>query len=276
MLLAEVAEFLLGYSVAELTVVGEVLQRTRGAVTTAGRHEGDTTLTDRATRALAAICGITGVLMLTAHFLIPANVPPDSAGLARIASFTRDHREVLLISAWLQVTGAILYVTFILAIVDLAGAGQRFAGRIVALAATILVGLTLLDSAMIIAAVESAAHGHNETLRVSFDLIAGPGNDGIGRSFLIAPAILLPLGFVILQTRLLRRSYGWIAIAFGATSQALGLLGLFSKVAFADVNPAVLALENLWLITVAVTLLINRPSPEPQSAIAQPRLSPTT
>ncbi len=86
----------------------------------------------------------------------------------------------------------------------------------------------------------------------------------LGRSFLIAPAILLPLGFVILQTRLLPRSYGWIAITFGAVSQALGLLGLFSKVAFVDINPAVLALENLWLITVAVTLLVNQRSPKPQ------------
>jgi hypothetical protein len=165
--------------------------------------------------------------MLSAHFLIPGNVPPDSAGLSRIAPFAREHHDVLLVSAWLQVTGAILYVVFILAIVHLAGAGQRFAGRIVALAAAILVGLTLLDSAMIISAVQSAAHGQNGTLRVSFDLIGGPGNDAIGRSFLIAPAILLPLGFVILQTRLLPRSYGWIAIAFGAASQALGLLGLF-------------------------------------------------
>jgi hypothetical protein len=57
---------------------------------------------------------------------------------------------------------------------------------------------------------------------------------------------------------LLPRSYGWIALAFGAASQALGLLGLFSKVAFGDVNPAVLALENLWLIVVAVTLVVNR------------------
>ena len=165
---------------------------------------------------------------------------------------------------------------FILAIVHLAGAGRRFAGRIVGLAAAILVGLTLLDSAMIISAVQSAAHGQNETLRVSFDLVVGPGNDAIGRSFLIAPAILLPLGFVILQTRLLPRSYGWLAIGFDGASQALGLIGLFSKVAFADVNPAVLALENLWLITVAVTLLIHRRSAEPRSAIARRRVEPAT
>jgi hypothetical protein len=97
----------------------------------------------------------------------------------------------------------------IAAISCIAGAGHRFAGRIVAMAAAILVGLTLVDSAMIISAVQSAANGQNENLRVSFDLIGGPGNDAIGRSFLIAPAILLPLGFVMLQTLLLPRSYGW-------------------------------------------------------------------
>ena len=129
----------------------------------------------------------------------PCKRAARQCGLARISTFAREHRDVILISAWLQVTGAILYVVFILAIVHLAGAGQRFAGRIVALAAAILVGLTLLDSAMIISTVQSAAQGHNETLRVSFDLMVGPGNDAIGRSFLIAPAILLPLGFVILQ-----------------------------------------------------------------------------
>ena len=63
---------------------------------------------------------------------------------------------------------------------------------------------------------------------------------------------------MILQIQLLPRAYGLIAIAFGAASQALGLLGLFSTVAFADINPAVLALENLWLIVVAVTLLVSR------------------
>lgn len=36
----------------------------------------------------------------------------------------------------------------------------------------------------------------------------------------------------------------------------------------ADINPAVSALENLWLITVAVTLLVNRRSPQPQPVIA--------
>lgn len=49
-------------------------------------------MTDRAIRALVAICGITGVLMLTAHFLIPANVPSDSASSRMIKRETRDRR----------------------------------------------------------------------------------------------------------------------------------------------------------------------------------------
>lgn len=213
-------------------------------------------MSERATRALAAGCGIAGVVMLTAHFLIPAGVPPDSAGLARIAAFARAHANAIRLSAWLQATGAILYVVFVLAVVHLAGAGERFAGRIVALAGAVLVAVALLDSALIVATVQAAAHGHAETLRVSFDLVGGPGNDAIGRSFLLAPAILLPLGFVLLQTQLLPRAYGVTALAFGALSQVLGLAGLFSAVAFADVNPVVLALENVWLI--AVALVVDR------------------
>jgi hypothetical protein len=232
-------------------------------------------VTKQATRVLAATCGIAGVLMLSAHFLIPGNVPPDSASLARIAAFAREHHDAILLSAWLQVAGAILYVVFILAIVHLAGAANRFAGRLVALAAAILVGLTLLDSALIISVVQGAAHGQSETLRVSFDLIGGPGNDAIGRAFLIAPAILLPLGFVIAQTQLLPRSYGMLAIAFGAASQALGFVGLFSKVAFADINPAILALENTWLIVVAVTLLMPRASSQQQARVTSELLEPT-
>jgi hypothetical protein len=217
-------------------------------------------MTSRLARAIAAACGVLGVVMLTAHFLIPAGVPNDSAGVVRITAFAQQHRDSLLLSAWLQVTGAVLYVMFILAIVQFAGATASFAGRITLLAGTVLVTLTLVDTAMIIAAVQAATHGHPQTLRVSFDLIAGPNNDGIGRAFLIAPAILIPLGIVILQTPLVARAYGYTAVALGAVSQILGLIGLFSQVAFADVSPAVLGLENLWLIAVALVLVRTAPT----------------
>jgi hypothetical protein len=218
-----------------------------------------TTVSSKFARAIAAVCGVLGVVMLSAHFLIPAGVPQDSAGIARISAFAHQHHGSLLISAWLQVTGAALYVTFILVIVHFAGATATLAGRITLLAGAVLVTLTLVDTALIIAAVQAATYGHPETLRVSFDLIAGPDNDAIGRSFLIAPAILIPLGIVIVRTPLLPHAYGYTALAFGAASQILGLIALFSQTAF-DVSPAVLGLENLWLIAVALALLRTAPS----------------
>jgi hypothetical protein len=192
--------------------------------------------------------------MLTAHFLVPAGVPKDSAAVAQLAAFTRGHHDSLLVSAWLQVAGATLYVLFVLAVVHLAGAMGRFAATITLLAGTTLVMLALVDSALIMAAVQAAAAGHTQTLRVSFDLVAGPGNDAIGRSFLLAPAILIPFGIVLVQTRFVPRAFGYAAVGLGVASQALGLIGLFSQLAFADINPAVLGLENLWLVAVAIAV----------------------
>jgi hypothetical protein len=217
-------------------------------------------MSSRLTRAIAAVCGVLGVGMLTAHFLISAGIPNDSAGVARTTAFAHQHRDSLLISAWLQVTGAVLYVMFILAIVHFAGATASLAGRVTLLAGTVLVTLTLVDTALITAAVQAATHGHPETLRVGFDLIAGPNNDAIGLSFLTAPAILIPLGIVILQTLLMSRAYCRRALAFEAVSQILALIGLCSQIVFADVTPTILGLENLWLIAVALALLRTSPT----------------
>jgi hypothetical protein len=217
-------------------------------------------MSSKLTRIIASGCGVLGVVMLTTHFFVPAGAPNDSASVTRIAAFAREHHSSILMSAWLQVAGATLYVFFALAIVEFANAASRLAGRITLLAGTVLVTLTLIDTALIISSVEAARHDHADTLRVSFDLIAGPMNDAIGRSFLIAPAILLPLGVVLLQSRLLPRAYGFVAVALGALSQIVGLAGLFSQAIFADIAPAGLALENLWLIAVAISLIRAAPS----------------
>ncbi|HET7050126.1 MAG TPA: hypothetical protein VFI54_17810 [Solirubrobacteraceae bacterium] len=59
-------------------------------------------------------------------------------------------------------------------------------------------------------------------MRVGFDLIAGPNNDAIGRTFLIAPAILIPLGIVILQTPLMPRACGHTARLHRSRRERLG------------------------------------------------------
>jgi len=216
----------------------------------------------RARRLATALCGVLGVAMLTAHFLIPSGIPRDSAATAEIVGFVRRHHHSVLLSAWLQVAGATLYVLFVLVLVDAAHAGRRLAGRIALLSGTVLVAWSLLDSALIIAAVEAATHGHPGTLRVTFDLIGGPGNDAVGRSFLIAPAILIPVGVVLLKSRLLPSFWGGGALAFGVANQVLGSLVLFSRAAFVHVVPVLLALENLWFVAIAIAFVCHRPHDE--------------
>lgn len=99
---------------------------------------------------------------------------------------------------------------------------------------------------------------HQELL-ISFDLIDGPGNDAIGRVFLIALPLLLPLGAVLLGSRLPPRAFGYTAVALGAVSVILGLAALFSAAAFSLAIVLIIA-ENLWVLAVATALMTRRPT----------------
>lgn len=87
--------------------------------------------------------------------------------------------------------------------------------------------------------------------------------------FLIAPPLLLPLGAVVLGSRLLPRAFGHAAVAFGVASIILGLAALFSATAFSLAIILIIA-ESAWVLAAAGTLVI---SPKPASgppAPAQP------
>jgi len=213
-------------------------------------------MSDQAKRIWVALCGVIGVVMLTAHFLIPAHVPADSASPATITQFVLHHHAAILATAWLQGFGPLPYVLFALGLVYLAGGMTRFAGWVTLLAASVIVTLSLIDAAFTIAAAQAVAHGHAATASVSFDLIDGPGNDAIGRVFLIALPLLLPLGAALLGSRLLPRAFGHTAVALGAVSVLLGLAALFSPAAFSLAIALIIA-ENLWVLAAAAALLIR-------------------
>jgi hypothetical protein len=153
----------------------------------------------RRTRLLVAVSGAVGVITLTAHFFIPPNVPPDTSTLAQLTAYGTRNHDAILVSAWLQTTGALLIALFALGTVHLAGAQARLSGWVTLLASTVVVGLSLLDSAFIIAAVK-ASSSHPATAIVSYDLIVGPTNDAVGRTFLLTLPLILPLGVVLLGT----------------------------------------------------------------------------
>lgn len=87
--------------------------------------------------------------------------------------------------------------------------------------------------------------------------------------FLIAPPLLLPLGAVVLGSRILPRAFGYTAVAFGAASIIVGLAALFSTTAFGLAIILIIA-ESAWVLAAAGTLVI---SPKPASgppAASQP------
>jgi hypothetical protein len=192
--------------------------------------------------------------MLTAHFFVPSGIPSDNAPTAVITRFVLGHHAALLATAWLQGFGPLLYVLFALGLVYLAGGMNRFWGWFTMLSSAVILTLSLIDAAFTVAAAQAVASGHAATTAVSIDLIDGPANDAIGRMFLIAPPLLLPIGAVLLGSRLLPRAFAWVAVAFGAISVVLGLAALFSAAAFSAAIVLIVA-QNLWVLAVALVLL---------------------
>jgi len=213
-----------------------------------------------------ALSGVAGVAMLVAHFQIPARVPGDNSPPATITQFVLQHHAAILATAWLQGFGPLPYALFALGVAYLAGAMTRLAGWVTLLASAVILTLSLIDAAFTISAAEAVIHGHAVTASVSFDLIDGPGNDAIGRVFLIAPPLLLPLGAALLGSRLLPRAFGYTAVAFGAASIILGLAALFGATAFSLAIILIIA-ESAWVLAVAGTLMI---SSKPASGAATP------
>jgi hypothetical protein len=226
-------------------------------------------VSSRATRIWVALSGVVGVAMLIAHFQIPAHVPGDNSPPATITQFVLHHHAAILATAWLQGFGPFPYVLFALGVVYLAGAMTRLAGWVTLLASAVILTLSLIDAAFTISAAEAVIHGHAVTASVSFDLIDGPGNDAVGRVFLIAPPLLLPLGAVLLGSRLLPRAFGYSAVGFGVASIILGLAALFSATAFSLAIILIIA-ESAWVLVAAGVLVISRKPASGAPAPSQP------
>jgi hypothetical protein len=82
--------------------------------------------------------------------------------------------------------------------------------------------------------------------------------------FLIAPALLLPLGVVLLGSDVLPHGFARSALVMGATLQILGRGGLFN--ALQSIINIVLILQSLWFVAAAVTLLVRGSRPTSTSS----------
>jgi hypothetical protein len=209
---------------------------------------------------LAAAAGLVGAVALGASFGLVPSPPPITAPLAVLARYAASHHHTLLATAWLEGTGTLLEVIFVLALAHLAGGRAGLAGRITTMACTAVLGVSLLYDVTLIAFAQSGALGGPQTTTavVAYGLFAA-----VEHVFVLAPPLLLPLGLILLRTPLLPRAFAWLALTLGALGPALGLAGLFTVTASnngpvgAAIN-ALVAAQGLWVIAASITLVSRR------------------
>jgi hypothetical protein len=184
--------------------------------------------------------------------------PPISSPLTTLMHYAVSHRHVMLFAAWLEASGTALYVIFALALVHLAGTRAGLAGRITALASAAVLAVSLMYDATLIAIAQSAPLGGSQTTTapVAYGMFAA-----IEHLFLLAPPLLLPLGLIMLRTRVLPRGLAWPAVILGVLGPILGLAGLFTVTANNDgaVGAAInvlVAAQGLWMIVASAVLPI--------------------
>jgi small basic protein len=213
-------------------------------------------MSSRSARLAAALCGILGFAALGIYYSVPFPLPPPDATLDQLIRDLRGYQNTIFFDAWLLATGSLLQVVFAIALVYLAGAANGFWGMFTMLAAVAILSVSLFDSAFTIAAVEAAANGHPATSLVCFDM-----TNSMRHVFLVAPSLFLPLGAVLVSSRLLPRPLGYAALALGIAFEVLGLASFFSRTAEATII-GVLVGQELWMLAAPVALAITRPQPE--------------
>lgn len=210
--------------------------------------------THRSTYILVALCGILGTIALTTYFAAPWTfmpLPAANATIAQLQTFGIKYHSTILFDAWLQAIGSLLSIIFSLAIIHLAGASQRFFGRMTLLTAGVIMALSLAEVTFEIGAVMAGDNGHLQAAQTCFDL-----TNTFIHVFLLAPSLFLMQGLALWNTRLLPRAFSYLAIGLGILFQVLGALGLFNT-AFLLIVIIILMIQNVWTIAAAITLLFR-------------------
>ena len=207
-------------------------------------------MTQRTFTILTALCGLLGVLVLSTSFAINQG-PPAGATVEQVMVWGRANATSVLVGGWMQGIGNVLNVIFMLALVRLASAERSFAGILTTYAATIVTAISLVEIAGYISAVLSGQNHDLGSLAMSLIVIKS-----VQHLYFISLPVMLPLGFVVLQSRALPRVFGYLGLAIGGLFLVVGLALIFvSSDLILFVVPS---LFSLWVLAASITLLVRR------------------
>ena len=206
-------------------------------------------MTTRLFSILAAIGSILGAVMLFVSFSLNPAPPSDTT---QLIAYGKQYHDAILVGSWLQAISPLLIVFFVLAIVILAGATTRFAGLATIIGTAIFMIVDLIEVTFYL----GAANAHNVTTAlISLSMVNAVQHL---YSIVAAPALIIPLGFVIIGSKVLPRILGYIAIVIGVFFAIGGLVFLFTPVVDGIATLVVIeAVEELWFPIAAITLIVR-------------------
>lgn len=199
---------------------------------------------------LSGLAGISGVILLAVSFAINSG-PPAGANSVQLAEFAHQNYARILWGAWMQAVGPLLIVLFAFFLVHAAKATQHLAGWMTFFGATVLMTVSLIEITFYISALfpDPVVMG-----LVSLNCIAAVQH----LYFMIAaPALFLPLGLILIQSDILPRVFGYLAITLASTFFALSGIFLLHLV-LPDRVTAFAAVQALWWLAAAITLVVRR------------------
>ncbi len=198
---------------------------------------------------LGGISAVIGVAMIIISFNINPG-PPDNPTTEQLMAFGDKYFRSILWGAWLQAIGPFLIVLFALALVTLANATTTLSGMMTAFGATVLMTVSLIEITFYISALFKEPRF---TSLISMNIIYSVQH----LYFIIgAPAIFLPLGVVILFSKILPKLLGWSAIVLGLIFGLLGVLFLFRLVLPIWVT-ACAGVQAFWWLSAGIILAIR-------------------
>ena len=208
----------------------------------------------KTTCSLVGVCGLAGSAGLLAYNAAPWTfmpLPPDNATVDQVLAFGAHYHTAILWDTWFQAAGSLLSVVFALALVQLAGAGGRLAGKLTLLAGAVILVLALIEGLLGLATLQMGADGHAAGSVYALDIIST-----FVHVFPLAPSLFLVMGAAIWGSPVLPPGFAWAAVTLGAIFQALGVVSLFNAAALLAVI-AILVIQLLWTVAASILLLIR-------------------
>lgn len=198
---------------------------------------------------LSGLAGVCGVLLLAVSFAINTG-PPPRVDSTQLAGFAQQNFARILWGAWMQAVGPVLIVLFAFFLVHAARATLQLTGWMTFFGATVLMTVSLIEITFYI----GALYRQPATMpSISLNLIAAVQH----LYFMVAaPAMFLPLGIILIRSRILPKLFGYLALALAATFAILAGIFLFN-LTLPDTVTAFAGVQALWWLAGGITVIVR-------------------